>query len=71
MEKPSRISPAALRVCALSIALTSCAEHAGGVGGRDVVAQGQPAAERTRQDSIAADSARRARVARVPTPEVL
>jgi hypothetical protein len=71
MQKLLRISPAALSACAISIALTACAEHAGGVGGRDVVAQGQPTAERTRQDSITADSVRRARVARVPTPEVL
>ena len=71
MQQVLRIYPAALRACALSIGLTACAEHAGGVGGRDVVAQGQLTAERTRQDSIAADSARRARVARVPTPEVL
>jgi len=71
MQRPSRIQLTALGVGALLIAAAGCSEHGGGVSGRDVIAQGQLAAQRTRQDSIAADSARRARIARVPAPAVL
>jgi hypothetical protein len=71
MQKLSRFRLTALHAGALSIAATACTEHGGGVTGRDVIAQGQPTAERTRQDSIAADSVRRARIGHVPRPEVL
>ena len=71
MQKSSGIKRGALAAGAVVLAALGCTEHGGGVTGRDVIAQGQPTAERTRQDSIAADSARRAAIARVPTPEVL
>jgi len=71
MQKSSRIQLTALGAGALLIGAAGCTEHGGGVSGRDVIAQGQPTAERTRQDSIAADSVRRARIARVPAPAVL
>lgn len=71
MQQPSRIHLTALGAGTLLIAAAGCTEHGAGVSGRDVIAQGQPTAERTRQDSIAADSVRRARIVRVPTPAVL
>jgi hypothetical protein len=71
MQKSLGIKRGALAAGALIIAAAACTEHGGGVSGRDVIAQGQPTAERTRQDSIAADSVRRARIARVPVPTVL
>jgi len=71
MQQPSRIHLIAPGAGILLIAAAGCTEHGAGVTGRDVIAQGQPTAERTRQDSIAADSARRARIVRVPAPAVL
>jgi hypothetical protein len=70
-QKPFEIRRGALAAGALFFSAVGCTEHGAGVVGRDVIAQGQPAAERTRQDSIAADSVRRAQITRVPTPQVL
>lgn len=71
MQKSSGIKWSALGAGALFFSAIACTEHGAGVAGRGVIAQGQPTAERTRQDSIAADSVRRAQIKRVPTPEVL
>ncbi len=70
MQKSPRIHVTALSAGVL-FAATACTEHGAGVTGRDVIAQGKLAAERTRQDSIAADSVRRAQITRVPRPEIV
>jgi hypothetical protein len=71
MKQFSGIKRGALAAGALFFSAIGCTEHGAGVTGRDVISQGQPTAERTRQDSIAADSVRRAQIKRVPTPDVL
>jgi hypothetical protein len=71
MQKSLGIKRGTLAAGALIIVAAGCSEHGAAVAGRDVIAQGQPRAERTRQDSIRADSVRRAQVTRVPAPKVL
>ncbi len=70
MHKPPRTTFAAIAV--MTIAAGGCTEHAAPLSGRDVSPQGAATAtERARRDSLAADSAQRARIVRVPRPEVL
>jgi len=71
MQNASRIQLSALAASALMIATAGCSEHGAAVVGRDVGVQGPLTAERTKQDSIKADSVRRAQVTRVPAPKVL